>query len=76
MLYSLTLTYIIQREALRCSFYSDGQMPEPRFVERVTDTDSHALFLYGCLAKDQKTKSRFFIQYRNLIQRYINFIEQ
>lgn len=34
--------HIIRREAPRCSFYCDGHMPEPRFVGRVTDTDSHA----------------------------------
>ncbi len=37
---------IIQREAPRCSFYSEGHMPQPLTVGRVTDTDSHALFLY------------------------------
>lgn len=36
--------HIIRREAPRCSFYCDGHMPEPRFVGRVTDTDSHAFF--------------------------------
>ncbi len=35
---------IIRREAPRCSFYCEGYMPQPRFVGRVTDTDSHALF--------------------------------
>ncbi len=35
---------IIRREAPRCSFQLEGQMPQPRFVGRVTDTDSHALF--------------------------------
>ena len=38
--------YIIRREAPRCSFYSDGHMPEPQEAGRVTDTDSHALFLF------------------------------
>lgn len=28
----------------RCSSNIDGQMPEPRIVGRVADTDSHALF--------------------------------
>ncbi len=36
---------IIQREAPRCSFYSEGHMPQPQEAGRVTDTDSHALFL-------------------------------
>ncbi len=36
---------IIQREAPRCSFFCDGHMPQPLTVGRVTDTDSHALFL-------------------------------
>ena len=42
---ALFLTYIIQREAPRCSFYSDGHMPEPRSVERATDTDPRAFFV-------------------------------
>ena len=38
---------IIRREAPRCSFNSDGHMPEPQEAGRVTDTDSHAFFVIG-----------------------------
>ena len=34
----------IRREAQRCSFKLEGQMPQPQESERATDTDSHALF--------------------------------
>lgn len=34
------------REAPRCSFFSDGHMPEPQVVERVTDKDPRAFYLY------------------------------
>jgi len=41
---SISLLYIIRREAPRCSFYCDGHLPEPQEAGRVTDTDSHAFF--------------------------------
>lgn len=31
---------------LRCSFYCDGHMPEPRGVERATDTDSSRFSIF------------------------------
>ena len=63
------IIHIIQREAPRCSFYSEGHMPEPRFVGRATGTDPRALFLYNPvglwafqhLNKHSPTMKRFII---------------